>query len=1128
MGLLIGAPFLMFGIDLNDENYKDRFLFCLRSEYSQLEINYLSDDRTFSIDNNKDINEFLSSYDIVGIERWMPNANEKDNDQGVYLNRIYRAKIENGRADELPSIINKIQLIPSVLYAEPENIHKITYTPNDPNADGQCSLNSMKVSQAWDFWDIANGINFPGNDNQNYVLLASVDTGVDYSHPDLQNNAWINQGEIPSWTFEAGLDTNNDGFIEASELVLFFASQGMDFNGDGEYDLRDVVYEDSDSGINSPFLDGIDGDGNSYTDDILGWDCSGYYGTSSQQDPDPFPKEDATNNGTWAHGTHVAGILAATTDNSMGMASASYNAKFISVKASRDNQAGEPGINHGYQGILYAAKAGHNDLNGNGTWDPGESFAIINNSWGGGGYSGSENATINTAHNTYGAVVVAAAGNGDDAGGDEYAAHYPSSYENCISVCAMGCSGNWGNWATYHPTVDLGAPGESIFSAIIGSGYESWDGSSMASPNAASAIGLLSYYYPNFNNDQLRERIESTADQVVYELSPEFIDCNGSSGEYCLGAGMVDVYKAIGLTFSPSISFNSYSISLLSGDGDSVLDPGESAELVISIENEQGWTDAMDVNIAISCNDPSVHIINNSASYGNIANGFSFNNSSNPFSFYTDAEVQLGDINFELLITAAGNDGYAYENILDLNIPVSLDQGGFPFATDFEIKSSPLVVDFDNDGSLELIFGDKNGLVHVVSSSGVEWDNDIFPFDTGNEIWGSLAYGDIDLDGLNEIIVPSKSKHLFAIDVNGVDFDFDAGQYLMGTPSIGNLDDDEYLEVVVSGYSSGGDIFIVNHDGSVDTIVEINEKSRGGASLADFNNDEIDEIIIATENNDMICKVDYAGNIDTLLVIDDNFKASPSILDIDGQKTILIGSHDKSFYAINSEGENVFTVDVEDEINSTASLLENNSNILIFFGSDDGFLHGLHSNGQLLSGWPVNLGGEVGSPVFSDLDGDGDPEVIVGAGNKIYAIGLDGVSYNSNHFPIQVEFSVTSAPIIADIDNDNDVEIVIGSLADLIVIDIMEQGGVSSNYWSMDKGGNDRTGLYIASSSCGSGQLGDLNCDENIDIFDIIIIVNIILNQTVPDSSQLWSSDYNQDGNIDILDITEILNLILD
>ena len=63
--------------------------------------------------------------------------------------------------------------------------------------------------------------------------------------------------------------------------------------------------------------------------------------------------------------------------------------------------------------------------------------------------------------------------------------------------------------------------------------------------------------YPEFNNDELRTRIESTADDIIYQLNPEFIDCNGSSGEYCLGSGMVDVYKAIGLTFSPyNVSFD--------------------------------------------------------------------------------------------------------------------------------------------------------------------------------------------------------------------------------------------------------------------------------------------------------------------------------------------------------------------------------------------------------------------------------------------------------------------------------------------------------------------------------------------------------------------------------------------
>ena len=64
----------------------------------------------------------------------------------------------------------------------------------------------------------------------------------------------------------------------------------------------------------------------------------------------------------------------------------------------------------------------------------------------------------------------------------------------------------------------------------------------------------------------------------------------------------------------------------------------------------------------------------------------------------------------------------------------------------------------------------------------------------------------------------------------------------MNTPAIGNLDSDEYLEVVIPGYAPSSDIIIINHDGTGNTI-EFNEKVSGGVSLADFNNDSIDEIM---------------------------------------------------------------------------------------------------------------------------------------------------------------------------------------------------------------------------------------------------------------------------------------------
>ena len=79
---------------------------------------------------------------------------------------------------------------------------------------------------------------------------------------------------------------------------------------------------------------------------------------------------------------------------------------------------------------------------------------------------------------------------------------------------------------------------------------------------------------------------------------------------------------------------------------------------------------------------------------------------------------------------------------------------------------------------------------------------DVFPFNTGDVIWGSAAVADLDGDGLTEFVITSKSKHIYIFDKNGLKIDYFADQYLMGTPAIGNIDNDYDLEVVIGGYSN--------------------------------------------------------------------------------------------------------------------------------------------------------------------------------------------------------------------------------------------------------------------------------------------------------------------------------------
>ena len=496
---------------------ENTFLFCLKPNIQPLKITKRDGELTVNIE---ELNNLFRSHQVKDIEPWIKYATEMDRDGDIYLNRIYRVYLNEERSIPIEQTIASIHDVSFTLYAENEYLRKPLYTPNDPSLNSQCSIPAVKADIAWDYWNIPDDM--PGDAN---VLLASVDTGVDYTHPDLIENIWVNQGEIPALIYEIGVDVNDDGYVSSIEIADFMATQS-DLNEDGVVNFRDALTS------GSPFMDESDNDSNGYTDDLIGWDASGQWGT---EDSDPFPKEGIPNNSTWAHGTHVAGILAASTDNEVGMASTMFNGKILSVKCSRDGPSTEePGIHNGYDGITYAAKAGYYA----------GARTIINNSWGGGGFSNSENTAINNAFNTYGAIIVSAAGNGDETTGqEEYGAHYPSSYENSISVCAIGCNGIWGNWATYHTTVDLAAPGENVYSAIIGTGYESWDGSSMASPNAASVHGLVWAYHPEWSNQQVRDRVSSSADSFIYEINPDEIDCIGNSTNgYCHATGMVDGY----------------------------------------------------------------------------------------------------------------------------------------------------------------------------------------------------------------------------------------------------------------------------------------------------------------------------------------------------------------------------------------------------------------------------------------------------------------------------------------------------------------------------------------------------------------------------------------------------------
>ncbi len=137
--------------------------------------------------------------------------------------------------------IIKYKQNPGVLYAEPNYVyHTTALTPNDPFYDLQWGLHNTVIPgadiDAPDAWGISIG--------SNTIVVAVVDTGVDYNHPDLSLNIWANQGEIRG----NGIDDDHNGYID-------------DINGWNFFD-----------GNNNPM------DGNTYFNTFHGTHCAGILG----------------------------------------------------------------------------------------------------------------------------------------------------------------------------------------------------------------------------------------------------------------------------------------------------------------------------------------------------------------------------------------------------------------------------------------------------------------------------------------------------------------------------------------------------------------------------------------------------------------------------------------------------------------------------------------------------------------------------------------------------------------------------------------------------------------------------------------------------------------------------------
>ena len=340
-------------------------------------------------------------------------------------------------------------------------------------------------------------------------IVGVIDTGIDYTHPELYLNVWLNQSEIPTVLRSVLRDINSDGLITFRDLNdVSNGSYISDINSNGLIDAGDLLND-------SRWENRIDENANGLTDDLIGWDFV-------NNDNDPFDRN--------GHGTHVSGTIGGIGGNGIGVAGVNWNVQIVALQFLSDSGSGS--IANAVRAVDYfTSAAAHASV--------GENYVATNNSWGGGGYSQAMNdALVRSAQQDV--LFIAAAGNASL--NNDTTANYPSNYstavsagyESVVAVASLASNGALSSFSNYGGSqVDLAAPGSEIYSTLPGGAYGTYSGTSMAAPHVTGAVALYASAHPNATASQINSALLSSV-----AGTPSLTGITATGGRLDIGAFM--------------------------------------------------------------------------------------------------------------------------------------------------------------------------------------------------------------------------------------------------------------------------------------------------------------------------------------------------------------------------------------------------------------------------------------------------------------------------------------------------------------------------------------------------------------------------------------------------------------
>jgi len=456
-----------------------------------------------------------------------------------------------------------------------------------------------------------------------YRLRLSADADVWQAVRDLNRNPAVAYAEPdylahiiatpndPQYADQWGLSQINapgawDETTGSSDVVIAVIDSGLDTN---HPDLAGRLWTNPGEIAGN----GIDDDNNGHLDDMHGWN---------------IVDDDANLSDNTGHGTQVAGVIGAETDNGEGVAGVCWNCRLMVVKVTQSG--GVANYSDIAAGVAYAAQKG---------------AEVINLSLG--GYAGSTTLRTAIEEATETAVVVGGAGNDNKSD-----CFYPAAYDNVLAVSGTTGSDAKVGTSNYGTWVDVSAPGDTIRTTFDGGGYGDVSGTSMAVPFVSGLAGLLKSQHADWAPDLLQAHIVHTTDDI---------DGANPGYEGQLGSGRINANTAVGTDASPQLSVQSHTV-----DGeDQKPEPGGTFELAVSLRNE--WGPASGLAGTLSTSDSYAIVDDGSGTFGDIASGDTGDNSADTFQVTLDTNTPYAH---PILFTLDLNDDTGFNTSLPLTVTV--------------------------------------------------------------------------------------------------------------------------------------------------------------------------------------------------------------------------------------------------------------------------------------------------------------------------------------------------------------------------------------------------------------------------------------------------------------------------